>query len=113
MATFLRAQTNVYQEWQSFKLAGSSTTCDTSRCLKGTVAARSKACFRRARTEIMGSNPTRGMDICVLCSCCPVLDRADPPSKDSYQLSTRFTLSELILNLEQAEDPYQSKKYLK
>jgi hypothetical protein len=35
------------------------------------VAARSKAqtVFARSNTEIMGSNPTRGMDVCV-CSVC-------------------------------------------
>jgi hypothetical protein len=43
----------------------------------------------------------------VLCLCCPVyvvaLYRAGPLSKESYQLSTRFTVSELILNGNRSE----------
>jgi hypothetical protein len=42
---------------------------------------------------IAGSNPAWGMDVCPLVSvlCCPVLVealcRADPPAKESYQMS--------------------------
>jgi hypothetical protein len=42
---------------------------------------------------IAGSNPARGMDVCPRVSvlCCPVsvkaLRRADPPAKESYQMS--------------------------
>jgi hypothetical protein len=65
-------------------------------------AARSKArtVFGRSNIVIAVSNPARGMDVCprffcvVLCCvvlCCPVqveaLRRADPPSKESYQMS--------------------------
>jgi hypothetical protein len=64
------------------------------------MAARSKArtAFNRSNTGIMGSNPARSMDVCprfsVLCSPMYVvaLRRADPPSKESYQMSkNRFT----------------------
>jgi hypothetical protein len=59
------------------------------------MAAPSKArtVFGRSNTEIMGSNPTRGMDVCPHFSvlCCPVqvksLRWAGPPSKESYQMS--------------------------
>jgi hypothetical protein len=44
------------------------------------MAARSEARTGRSNTEIVGSNHTRGME-----------RRADPPSKESYQLSSRFT----------------------
>jgi hypothetical protein len=48
--------------FQSFK--------DTFRPV--TVAARSKG-FARFNTGIVGSNPARGMDVCLrLCLCCPV-----------------------------------------
>jgi hypothetical protein len=53
------------------------------------VAALSKAwtAFARSNTGIMGSNPTRGMDVCVRLFCvCLVwvaLRRTDPPSKQS------------------------------
>jgi hypothetical protein len=43
-----------------------------------------------SNTGIAGSNPTRGMDVCVrLCRVCVVLCAlrwADPPSKESYGL---------------------------
>jgi hypothetical protein len=60
-----------------------------------TVVARTKACtdFARSNTGIAGSNPTRGMDVCVRLFCvCVVLRvgrglrRADSPSKESYRL---------------------------
>jgi hypothetical protein len=44
----------------------------------------------------VSSNPARGMDVCPRFSvlCCPVqveaLRRADPPSREYYQLSNRF-----------------------
>jgi hypothetical protein len=47
--------------------------------------------FDCSNTGIVGSNTTRGMDVCPLFSVlrCPVgvetLRRADPPSKESYQ----------------------------
>jgi hypothetical protein len=59
-----------------------------------TVAARSKTrtVFARSNTGVVGSNPTRGMDVCVrlFCVClllCVVaaLPRPDPLSKESYQ----------------------------
>jgi hypothetical protein len=55
-----------------------------------TVAARSKAVFAHPNGGIVGSNSTRGMDICVRLFCGQVatLRRADPPSKgptDSVQ----------------------------
>jgi hypothetical protein len=49
--------------------------------------------FGRSNVKIAGSNPARGMDVCLRFSvlCCPVwveaLRRADHPSKESYQLS--------------------------
>jgi hypothetical protein len=69
------------------------------------VAARSKArnIFARSNTEIVDSNPTRGMDICkrffwlyVLCRERPC-DRTDHPSKVSYQLPCIIHSSRLIL----------------
>jgi hypothetical protein len=60
-----------------------------------TVTARSKVwtVFARSNAGIMGSNPTRGMDICVrlFCVCvvlCRALRRADPPAMESYQMCT-------------------------
>jgi hypothetical protein len=59
------------------------------------VAARSKAwiAFARSKTGILGSNPTRGMGVCVRLSCICVAPRvgsglamADSPSKESYLL---------------------------
>jgi hypothetical protein len=49
--------------------------------------------FDRSNIEIAGSNPARGMDVCLRFSvlCCPLyveaLRRADPPSEESYQMS--------------------------
>jgi hypothetical protein len=46
--------------------------------------------FSRSNTEVVGSKPTRGMDVCVrlFCVCvvlcaCSVLETADPPFKES------------------------------
>jgi hypothetical protein len=53
------------------------------------MAARSKAwtVFARSNAEIVGSNPTQGMDVFVLfCVYVAALRRADPPSKESYRL---------------------------
>jgi hypothetical protein len=55
---------------------------------------RSKAntVFGRSNIGIAGSNPARGMDICLRFSvlCCPVQVEAlrwtDPPAKESYQM---------------------------
>jgi hypothetical protein len=61
-----------------------------TNCVPVPVATRSKArtVFGRWNTGIVDSNLTRGMDVCLRC---PVyveaLRRADPPSKESYQLS--------------------------
>jgi hypothetical protein len=63
------------------------------------LAERSEArtVFGRSNTGIVGSNPTRGMDVCprffcVVSSCVWVetMRRADPPFKESYHLSNRF-----------------------
>jgi hypothetical protein len=59
------------------------------------MAAQPKArtIFDRSNTGIVGSNPARGIDVCPRVSvlCCPVsvedLRLADPPSKESYQMS--------------------------
>jgi hypothetical protein len=59
------------------------------------LAERSKACtvYDRLNIGIAVSNPVWGMDVCPRVSvlCCPVsveaLRRADPPSKESYQMS--------------------------
>jgi hypothetical protein len=61
-----------------------------------TLAARSKAwtVFARSKAGIVGSNPNRGMDVCVcvysvfvlFCVYLEALRRADPPSKKSYWL---------------------------
>jgi hypothetical protein len=62
-----------------------------------TVAALSKAwiVFVRSNTEIVGSNPTQSMDVCVPLFCICVLvcrqrqcDGLIPPSKKSYRLCT-------------------------
>jgi hypothetical protein len=56
------------------------------------IAELSKACTVYDRSNI-GSNPASGMDVFPRVSvlCCPVsveaLRRADPPSKESYQMS--------------------------
>jgi hypothetical protein len=56
------------------------------RCKAGTV-------YDRFNIGIACSNPARGMDVCLRLSvlCCSVyveaLRRADPPSKESYQMS--------------------------
>jgi hypothetical protein len=67
-----------------------------------TVTARPKAwtVFERSNTGIVGSKPVWKMDVCVrlLCVCAVLcvqvatLRRADPPSKESYQLckSSRY-----------------------
>jgi hypothetical protein len=41
---------------------------------------------------VIGSNLTRGVDVCVCCPVCRVaaLRRADPPSKKSYRLYIRL-----------------------
>jgi hypothetical protein len=57
-----------------------------------TVAARSMAwiVFARSNAGIVGSNPTKGMDVCLCLFCVCVgsdLQWADPPSKESYRLS--------------------------
>jgi hypothetical protein len=59
------------------------------------MAERSEAgtVYDRSNIGIAGSNPASGMDVCwrVSVLCCPVsvgaLRRADPPSKESYQMS--------------------------
>jgi hypothetical protein len=59
------------------------------------MAERSKTCTvcDRLNIEIAGSNPSRGMDVCLRVSvlCCPVsveaLHWTDPPTKESYQMS--------------------------
>jgi hypothetical protein len=50
------------------------------------VAVRSKewTVFAHSNTGIVGSNPTRGMDVCVRLFCVQVV--ADPPSKESYRI---------------------------
>jgi hypothetical protein len=64
-----------------------------------TVAARSKAwtVFARSNTGIVGSNPTRGMDVCVCLFClfCPVCAGSSlamrwSPSKESYWLCKKI-----------------------
>jgi hypothetical protein len=57
------------------------------------VRSKTRSDFDRSNTGMAGSNPAPGMDVCprfsVLCS--PVwveaLRLADPPSKESYQMS--------------------------
>jgi hypothetical protein len=60
-----------------------------------TAAARSEVwtVFACSNIGIVGSNPTRGMDVCVslLCVCvvlcvAAALRHADPPSEESYRL---------------------------
>jgi hypothetical protein len=61
------------------------------------IAERSKACtvYDRLNIEIAGSNPARGMDVCVCACFCVVLSCVsvealrwtDPPTKESYQVS--------------------------
>jgi hypothetical protein len=60
--------------------------CKMERSKAGTV-------YDRLNIGITGSNPAWGMDVCPRISvlCCPVsveaLNRADPPAKESYQMS--------------------------
>jgi hypothetical protein len=59
------------------------------------MAERSNACtvYDCSNIGIAGSNPASGMDVCLRVSvlCCRVsveaLRRADPPAKESYQMS--------------------------
>jgi hypothetical protein len=52
--------------------------------------------FAHSNTEIMGSNPTGGMDFCIhsvivpFCVYVAVLRRADRPSKEFYRLWIRL-----------------------
>jgi hypothetical protein len=62
-----------------------------------TVATRSKAwtVFARSNAGIVGSNPTRGMDVCVRLFCVVLcagsaLRRTDPPSEESYRLRKKI-----------------------
>jgi hypothetical protein len=61
-------------------------------------------CVPHSGTGIKGSNPTRGIDICLLLFCVGAvlvgsgLASADLPSKESYRLSVRFAISVLILD---------------
>jgi hypothetical protein len=63
------------------------------------MAARSKGptVFDRSNTGVVGSNPTRGTDVCPRFSllCCPVqveaLRRADPPSKDPIKCPKTYS----------------------
>jgi hypothetical protein len=65
-----------------------------SQQLEITVAASSKAwtVLARSNTDIVGSNPTRSMDVCTFilfvlsCVQAEPLRRADPPSKESNRL---------------------------
>jgi hypothetical protein len=58
----------------------------------------------RLDIEVVGSNPAYSKDgcLCISVLCCPVyveaLRRADSPSKESYQLSKWFIISEVNLN---------------
>jgi hypothetical protein len=61
-----------------------------------TVAAPSKArtVFAPSNAEIVGTKPTKGIDVCLRLFCvCAVLCKvaADPPSKDSYRLCIKIT----------------------
>jgi len=78
------------------------------------VAARSKAhtFLDSSSSGIVGSNPTRGMDICticyVLCSLVTVeaLQWTDPPSKESYQnVYKRFHIVKSNSESKQARGP--------
>jgi hypothetical protein len=59
------------------------------------IAELSKVCtvYDRSNIWIAGTNPAWGLDVCprVCVLCCPVsveaLRRADPPAKESYQMS--------------------------
>jgi hypothetical protein len=65
-----------------------------AKCAPIKVTARSKAwtVFARSKVGTVGSNPSRGMDVWVysvfvlFCVQVAALRRADPPSKESYQL---------------------------
>jgi hypothetical protein len=69
--------------------------CRVSQKVPVSIAERSEVCtvYDRLNIEIAVSNPARGMDVCLCVSvlCCPVsveaLRRADPPAKESYQIS--------------------------
>jgi hypothetical protein len=81
--------------WKDRKAEPSSTNKHRKNTkLPITAAARSKAwtVFARSNAEILGSNPTQGMDICVRLFCVKeaALRRADPPSKESYRPCIRL-----------------------
>jgi hypothetical protein len=74
-----------------YMFLGSSTVCaGHSGCSVQGVG------LGRLDTGIVGSNPTQGIDVCPYLSvlCCLVsveaLRRANPPSKESYQLSKKL-----------------------
>jgi hypothetical protein len=65
-----------------------------------TAAARSKAwtVFVRSNTEIVGSNPTPGMDVCARLFRVEVaaLRRTDPSSKESYRLCIKVKKGKVV-----------------
>lgn len=73
--------------------------------------ARSKALTLIALTQIVGSKPTQGIDICqrLSTSCCPVwvenLRRADRSLKECYQMQKWAHNLPSISELDQAERP--------
>jgi hypothetical protein len=76
--------------------------------------------FARLNTGIVGSNPARGMDVCMrlFCLYCPVyvaaLRLADHSFKESYQLSVSVRLRNLLrggLGPTGAGEPLKKKKH--
>jgi hypothetical protein len=53
-----------------------------------TAPSMAQTVFSLSNAGVVGSNPTRGMDVCVRLFCVQIaaLRRADPPSKESYRL---------------------------
>jgi hypothetical protein len=59
---------------------------------KAAASSKAWAVFAGSNAEVMGSDPTRGVKVCVRLFCVQVavLVWADPPSKESYRLCTKI-----------------------
>jgi hypothetical protein len=79
------------------------------------VLSKTRNVFARSNTEIVGSNPTRGMDVCLrFPRVCFVVCMWRPwegliPVQESYHLSIRFIISLINSEWEQVREPNPSR----